>query len=85
MLYNESNSFLFVNATKPYQFKANNSEIKNYPLCLGTISGDFSAYSRKKKGLHRCVCNSFVDCRAFNDAINIIDIHKYLMKQYNIK
>ena len=26
--YNESNSFLFVNATKVYQFKAKNSEIK---------------------------------------------------------
>ena len=26
--YNKSNSFLFVNATKVYQFKAKNSEIK---------------------------------------------------------
>ena len=41
--YNESNSFLFVNATKIYQFKAKDSEIKKYPLCLGNISGDFSA------------------------------------------
>ena len=29
--YNESNSFLFVNATKIYQFKAKDSEIKNIP------------------------------------------------------
>ena len=28
--YNGSNSFLSVNATKIYQFKANNSEIKDY-------------------------------------------------------
>ena len=28
--YNESKSFLFVNATKMYQFKANDSEIKKY-------------------------------------------------------
>ena len=41
--YNGSNSFLFVNATKIYQFKAKDSEIKKYPLCLGNISGDFSA------------------------------------------
>ena len=27
--YNGSNSFLFVNATKTYQFKAKDSEIKN--------------------------------------------------------
>ena len=31
--YNWSNSFLFVNATKIYQFKANDSEIRNAP-CL---------------------------------------------------
>ena len=31
--YNESDSFLFVDATKIYQFKAKNSEIKKYPLC----------------------------------------------------
>ena len=41
--YDRSNSFLFVNATKIYQFKAKDSEIKKYPLCLGNISGDFSA------------------------------------------
>ena len=32
--YNRSNSFLFVNATKIYQFKAKDSEIKDYGLCL---------------------------------------------------
>ena len=37
--YNGSNSFLFVNATKIYKFKAKNSEIKYYTLCLGNISG----------------------------------------------
>ena len=39
--YNESNSFLFVNATKIYQFKAIDSEIKDYTLRLGNISKDF--------------------------------------------
>ena len=29
--HNESNSFLFVNATKIYQFKVKDSEIKNIP------------------------------------------------------
>ena len=47
--YNTSNSFLFVNATKIYQFKAKESEITKYPLCLGNISGDFSANNMKKK------------------------------------
>ena len=31
--YNGSNSFLFVNATKIYQFKAKYSEIKYYASC----------------------------------------------------
>ena len=35
--YNGSNTFLFVNGTKMYQFKARNSEITPYPLCLGNI------------------------------------------------
>ena len=47
--YNWSNRFLFVNATKIYQFKAKCSEIKKYLLCLGNISGDFSAYNMKKQ------------------------------------
>ena len=33
--YNGTNSLLFVNATKIYQFKAKVSEIKSYTLCLG--------------------------------------------------
>ena len=46
--FNGSNSFLFVNATKMYQYRAKDSEIKKYPFCLGNISGDFSANSMKK-------------------------------------
>ena len=41
---NGSNSFLFVNVTKIYQFKANDSEIKKYSLCLGNISKGFHVY-----------------------------------------
>ena len=46
--YNETNSFFFVNATKAYQFKAKDSEIKKYTLSLGYISKDFTANSMKK-------------------------------------
>ena len=35
--YNGSNGFLFVNATKTYQFKAKKSEIKDYTLRLDNI------------------------------------------------
>ena len=41
-MYNETNSFLFVNATKIYQSKARDSEIKDYALCLGNISKDIT-------------------------------------------
>ena len=42
LYYNESSSFLFVNTTKVYQFKAKNLEIKGYALFLGNISKDFT-------------------------------------------
>ena len=47
--YNGSNSFLFVSATKLYQFKAKNSEIKAYSWCLGNVSKDFTINNMKKK------------------------------------
>ena len=47
--YNGSNSLLFVNATKIYQFEAEDSEIKYYALCLGNISKDFTTNNMKKQ------------------------------------
>ena len=41
--------FLFIKATKVYQFKAKNSEIKDYVLCLGNVSKDFTINNMKKK------------------------------------
>ena len=38
----EATVFLLFNATKPFQFKAKDSEAKPYPFCLGNISKDFS-------------------------------------------
>ena len=47
--YNGSNSFLFANATKIYQFKAKDSDIKDYALCLDNISKDFTIDICKKR------------------------------------
>ena len=33
-----------------YEFKAKQSQIKPYPLCLGNISKDFTADNMKKQG-----------------------------------
>ena len=49
--YNRSNSFLFVNATKIYQFKAKDSEIKDCTLRLGNVSKDFAINNMKRTGL----------------------------------
>ena len=50
--YTGGNSFLFVNATKTNQFKAKDSKIKLYPLCLENILKDFAANIIKKGYLY---------------------------------
>ena len=47
--YNGANSYLLVNGTEIYKFKANDSEILATPLCLGNISKDWSTDNMKKK------------------------------------
>ena len=82
--YNGSNSYLFVNGTDIFEFKANNSEIVAAPLCLRNISKDWSVVDNMKKtGFNGCVYDFSVDY----DAIavdDILDIHKYLMKKNNM-
>ena len=77
--YNGSNNFLFINNTKIYQFKAKDSEIKDYTLCLGISSKDFIASNMKKIGLRESIKFSSVDVNPF-DTNNILDICKYLRK-----
>ena len=59
--YDGSNSFLFVNATKIYQFKAKDSERKIYPLCLENISRGFAFNNMKKLGLNGHLNEFYVD------------------------
>ena len=78
--YNRDNSYLFVNGTEIIKFKAKDSEIKAYSLCLGNISKDWSHYKMKKTGLKGCVYDFSTDY----DAIKISDIlyiHKYLRRK----
>ena len=76
--YSGSNSFLFVNATKVYQFKA--KEINDYALCLGNMSNDFTINNMKKTRLSGVVKFSSVDFNPI-DTNNILDICKYLMNR----
>ena len=78
--YHGSNSFLFVNATKVYQFKAKNLEIKNYALCLGIILKDFTI-NNLKKNMIKMSCKIFSVDFIPIDTSDILDIHKYLMKR----
>ena len=73
--YNKSNSFLFVNAVKMYIFKAKNSEVKPYSLCLSNILKDFTINSMKKTELKRALKFFSVDYKAINTN-NISDIHR---------
>ena len=81
--YNGANSYLFVNGTEIYKFKAKDSEIVTTSLCIGNISKDFSVDNMKKTGLNEYVYDFSVDY----DAIvvdDILEIHKYLMKKNGI-
>ena len=84
LYYNGSNSFLFVNTTKVYQFKAKIFEIKHYALCLGNISKDFTIENMNKTGLKVVVKFFSVDFNAI-DTNEILDIHKYSMKKTRYK
>ena len=81
--YNRANSYLFVNGIEIYKFKTKDSEIAATPLCLESISKDWTVDNIKKTGLNGHV----YDFRADYDTIavdDILDIHKYLMKKNDI-
>ena len=81
--YNRGNSYLFVNGTKMYKFKAKDSEVVAIPLCLGNISKDWPTDNMKKTGFNGYVYDFSVDYSATN-VDDIKDIHKYLMKKNDI-
>ena len=78
--YNGANSYLFVNGTEIYKFKAKDSEIKASPLCLGNISKDWSTDNMKRTDFNEHIYDFSVDCDS-TDADDVKDIHKYLMKR----
>ena len=83
LYYNGANSYLFVNGTEIYKFKAKDSEIVATPLCLGNISKDWPIDNMKKTGFNGYVYDFNVDHNA-TDVDDIKYIHKYLMKKNDI-
>ena len=59
--YNGDNSYLFVNDREMIKFKAKDSKIVEYPLCLGNISKIFSECNMKKTGLYGSVYYFSID------------------------
>ena len=83
--YNGNNSHLFVNRKEVTKFKAKNSELIKYPMCLADLSKDYktNAHYKKATGLYGNVYDFSVDYSAIsNDKIH--DTHTYLIRKNGI-
>ena len=77
--YNGAKSYLFVNDTEIYKFKAKASEIVVGPICLGNISKDQTVDNITRTGSTDYVHGFSVDYEA-STVDDMKNIHKYLMK-----
>ena len=85
MHYNGDSSYLFVNGKEIINFKAKDSEIVPYSLCLKLchfLRG--TTPCRLETGLFGYVYDFSVDYWAIANE-KILDIYKYLMEKNNIK
>ena len=83
MHYNKTNSYLFVSGTEIIKFKAKDSEIRAYSLCLGNISKDWSQDNIKKAEFNGYIYDFSTDYNVISVS-DILEIHKYLMKKNGI-
>ena len=74
---------IVANGKQVINFKANNSELIKYLMCLGGLSKDYNENSRKDTGLYGNIHDFSVDYSAITND-KIVDIHIYLMKKNNI-
>ena len=81
---NGANSYLVVNGVEIYKIKAKDFEINTAPLILCNVSKDFSADNMKNTGLYGYVYDFSVDYDNIH-VDDILDIHKYFMKQHATK
>ena len=83
--YNADNSYLFVNGKEIFKFKADNKNVDVPTLvCLGSISGGFSAAESREASLNRNVYDFSVNYDS-TDKSFILNIRNYLMTKNNIK
>ena len=81
--YNADNSYLFVK--EMFKFTADNKNV-NFPtqFCVGSISNGFSATESREVSLNGNVHHFSVDYNSI-DKSDILNIHKYLMNNNDIK
>ena len=72
-----------MNGKKIIKFKAKDSEIILYSLCLGNISKDWTNDNKKKTGFNGYIYDFSTDYNVINKS-DILDVHKYLMKKNNM-
>ena len=82
--YNGANIYLFVNGTEIIKFRAKDSEITAYPLCLGKTSEDWSVDNIKKIERKGYIYYFSVDYGAIAVS-DMLDIYKYSMKKNNMR
>ena len=71
MHYNGDSSYLFVNGKEIHKFKAKDSEIVLYPLCLGGLSKGFGVGYMRATGLTRYAYDFSADYWAITNDKNI--------------
>ena len=83
--YNADNSYLLVNGKEIIKFKDDNKNV-NFPtwFCLGSISDGPSATESREVSLNGNVYHFSVDYNSI-DKSNILNSHKYLMTNNDIK
>ena len=83
--YNADNSYLSVNGKEVIKFKTDNKNV-NFPIrfYLGRISDGFSATESREVSLNGNVYDFSVDYN-FIDKSDILNNHRYLMAESNIK
>ena len=81
--YNGANSYLFVNGTEIIKFKAKDSEILSYAICLRNIAKDWTNDNMKKTGFNNYIYDFSTDSKDIATS-DILDIYKYLMKKNGI-
>ena len=83
LLYNGYGSYLYVNKTQIYKFKAKYN-IRWYRFCWGSESKDFTKDEQSEISFNGTVHNFSVD-RSSIKKVNILIIHQYLIIKNNIK